>query len=191
MGIYHTNPPEVPTGMTDAEKAMSFLTTTAESILTGEQVVGTKAAANGLASLDASILVPLTQIPIAGKKYGIHFLNELGNTVAAGAAAYITFYDTWATFVVVSFPVTGVLRNLLARVEANTLDAACTVDVLLNAGLTAISVTIGAGATGTFTDLVNTAVVAANDFAVIRINATGASAGSILVRLATLEMQFS
>lgn len=72
----------------------------------------------------------------------------------------------------------GIVSKMYVWVYANTLDAACVVTVRLQKADTPITVTIGAGLTGAFNDIANTAVNAADDELTISSVVAG-TAGSI------------
>lgn len=77
----------------------------------------------------------------------------------------------------------GVLRNLFAQADANTLDASTVLTLRINGLGTAVRVSIPALSTAQFSDLVNTAPVAQGDLISLEVDTLASTVNSI-VRIA-------
>lgn len=79
----------------------------------------------------------------------------------------------------------GTFRNLRLRVNTNASTVPVDIILRVNGVDTLLKVTIGAGAVGVFSDLVNTAIVAAGDLVVFRV--TASAVGEIVISGGSFE----
>ena len=126
------------------------------------------------------------------KKGGIlTWINVAGTTIAFATSRWFTLNshappDATNTNTELLAPKAGTLKNLYVRVTANTLDAAITVVVQINAVSKTLTLSIAAGTTGTFSDVAHTDAVVAGNLITVTAQVAG-TAGSITIKQVSLE----
>lgn len=181
----HTHTSTTTGGIVDHVNLTSIGTNTHAAI---DTFIASKAAASGLASLNASSLVvqnpvnatttsTASKIPIAdgsGKLDGwitvtnkafLMFANNSG--FSPGFTSYLSIMGALAPanegLANQLAPAAGTISKLYIKANGNTLDSATTVTLRKNGASTSLTATITAGSTSVFSDLSNTVSVAAGD----------------------------
>lgn len=119
---------------------------------TGEVLTGTTGAAPSFKTGSLTILTGLMQRTISPAQTEYSF-----------PMGYTTSFSIFATGHVALCPYAGVIKALFAEALTNSLSGTATITLMVNQVATALTVTITAGSTATFSDVSNSVAVSAGD----------------------------